>query len=70
MPRKKLNLADLTDQELMEKLRDDKALYQKLRFQHAVSPLENPMRLRQMRRDIARILTEITKRKKAAQSER
>ncbi|MCS6917378.1 MAG: 50S ribosomal protein L29 [Chitinophagales bacterium] len=68
MPRKKLNLADLTDQELQEKLRDDQLQYQKLRFHHAVSPIENPMRLRQLRRDIARIHTEITKRQKAAQS--
>lgn len=67
MPRKKLNLTDLTDQELLEKLQDDQMQYRKMRFHHAVSPIENPMRLRQLRRDIARIHTEISKRK-AAQS--
>ncbi len=62
MPKKKLNLLDLTDQELVEKLADSKLQYAKLKFNHAVSPIENPMRIRQLRRDIARILTEITRR--------
>ena len=65
MPTKKLNLKDLTDQELTEKLKDDSAQYVKMKFNHTVSQIESPTRIRQMRRDIARMKTEITKRKKA-----
>ncbi len=62
MAKKKLNLSDLTDQELVEKLGDSKVQYAKLKFSHAVSAIENPMRIRQLRRDIARIYTEISRR--------
>ncbi len=66
MPAKKLNLKELTDQELAEKLKDDRAQYTKLQFNHTVSQIESPTRIRQMRRDIARMKTEITKREKEA----
>jgi large subunit ribosomal protein L29 len=62
MAKKKIHLNDLTDAELNEKLRDDKAQFVRMKFNHAVSPIENPTRLRQLRRDIARIKTEITRR--------
>jgi large subunit ribosomal protein L29 len=32
----------------------------KLRFAHAVSPIENPMRIRESRKRIARLLTQLT----------
>ena len=66
MAKKKLNLKDLTDQELAEKLREDQAQYTKLHFNHAVSQIESPTRIRKMRRDIARIKTELTAREMAA----
>ena len=50
-------LNDLTREELRQKeteLRDE--LF-KLRFRQATTQLENPMRIRQIRRDIARIQT-------------
>jgi large subunit ribosomal protein L29 len=62
MAKKKLNLTDLTTQELQEKLVDEKTHYRKLRFNHVVTALENPMNLRSTRRDIARIQTELKKR--------
>jgi len=34
----------------------------KLEFAHAISPLENPMSIRGLRQDIARIKTELQKR--------
>lgn len=68
MAKKKIHLNDLTDQELSEKLKDDHAQYIRMKFNHAVSPIENPTRLRQLRRDIARIRTEITRRAKASQT--
>jgi large subunit ribosomal protein L29 len=66
--KKKINLKDLTDQEMAEKLRDDKGQYTRMKFNHAVSPIENPTRLRMLRRDIARIHTESVKRASAAKN--
>lgn len=62
MPKAKLNLHELSDKDLKEKLNTDKTQYQKLSFNHTVNPLENPKQLKELRRDIARINTEITKR--------
>ena len=36
--------------------------YNDLKMAHAISPLENPMQLRSLRRTVARIATELTKR--------
>jgi len=41
------------------KLEEDKQRLKKLEFAHAISPLENPMTIRSLRRDIARLSTEI-----------
>ncbi len=54
----------LSDQELEEKLFQEKDKLVKLKLQHAVSPIQNPMELRETRKTIARLLTEISKRKK------
>ncbi len=55
----------LTTEEIVEKLREEKALYTKMKFNHAVSPLENPNKLKTSKRLIARYLTELNARKKA-----
>lgn len=49
-------------------MQEEKANYVKYRMNHAVSPVDNPMKMRDMRRGIARIHTELTKRAKAEQS--
>ena len=54
----------LTTEEIVEKLREERSLYTKMKFNHAVSPLENPMKLKASRQLIARYLTELTARKK------
>ncbi len=48
----------LSDSDLLEKIKLTKANYHKLKIMHSVSPLENPMQLREMRKTIARLLTE------------
>lgn len=53
----------LTTEEIVEKLREERTLYTKMKFNHAVSPLENPMTLKASRRVIARYLTELNARK-------
>ncbi|MHB1277779.1 MAG: 50S ribosomal protein L29 [Bacteroidia bacterium] len=53
----------LTTEEIVEKLREERSLYTKIKFNHAVSPLENPMKLKASRQVIARYLTELNARK-------
>ena len=52
----------LSNEELKEQLIEQKKKYNELKMAHAVSPLENPIQLRSIRRSIARIATEITNR--------
>jgi len=61
----KEDIKDLTVQELHERVQDSQLKYKKARFNHAVSPLDNPVALREMRRDVARVKTELTVRTKA-----
>ena len=64
--KKGIELGDLSLQELQDKLSDERSTLHKLRFSHAVSPIENPMQLRFKRKEVARILTELRKREMAA----
>ncbi|RMD74531.1 MAG: 50S ribosomal protein L29 [Bacteroidetes bacterium] len=67
--KKFLELQGFTDEQLTAELEDLQAQYQRLKFDHAVKGLDNPMVLREMRRDIARLHTEIRRRQLAAMSE-
>jgi large subunit ribosomal protein L29 len=53
--RKKLR--EMSEEELMVKERDLQEDYFKLKFQHGVGQLENTGRLRQVRKDVARVMT-------------
>ncbi len=55
-------IKELSTTELREKLIEEKGKYFKLRTNHSISPVENPMRIRDARRTIARIHTELVKR--------
>ena len=50
-------IKDLTEKEREEKISDLREEYFNLKFQLAMGKIENPGRLKYMRRDIARILT-------------
>ena len=52
----------LSNEELKEQLVEQKMKYNELKMAHAVSPLENPIQIKSLRRSIARITTEITNR--------
>jgi large subunit ribosomal protein L29 len=56
----------LSDQELNEKITAEKADLNKMTLNHAISPVENPAKIRIARRNIAKMLTESSNRKKAA----
>jgi large subunit ribosomal protein L29 len=51
------DLRPLSDGELLEKDKELKEEIFNLRFQHATGQLDNTMRLRQVKRDIARVRT-------------
>ena len=49
----------MNEQDLKARLEEDKLRMKKLHFAHTISPLENPMTLRGLRREIARLKTEL-----------
>ena len=55
------SLQDMNVQDLQAKIQEDQLRLKKLEFAHAISPLENPMNIRALRRDIARIKTQLNK---------
>ena len=59
---KKSEIKQLSTAELQDKLGETKKSYADLNMAHAISPLENPIQLRNVRRSVARIATELTKR--------
>ena len=61
---KKEDIKDLSTDELRLRLEEEKALYSKMKMNHAISPIENPMKIRITRRGVAMIQTELTKRVK------
>ena len=54
---KATELREMTDVELAKQLKDLKAELFNLRFQLAVNQLDNPMRIKAVKKDIARIMT-------------
>ncbi len=61
-------LRDLSEKELVEKLKDLKEELFNLRFQSATGQLDNPMRIKEIKRDIARVKTAQNGRKSANQA--
>jgi large subunit ribosomal protein L29 len=56
------SLKDLSESDLKARIQEDELRIKKLEFAHAISPLENPMSVRSLRRDIARLKTELRRR--------
>ncbi len=52
--------------EIREKIEVEKNVYLKLKMNHAVSSLDNPLKLKYARKVIARLTTELTNRKKSS----
>ncbi len=63
------SLRNMTDEDLKNRINEDELRIKKLKFAHAVSPLENPMSIRQLRKELARTKTEFLKRKKGIKTE-
>lgn len=59
------SLKSMSVEDLKARVQEDELRLKKMEFAHAISPLENPMSIRQFRRDIARIKTELKQRELA-----
>ena len=59
---KQKEIKDLSVAELQEKLSQTKKTYADLKMAHSLSPIENPLQIRSVRRTVARLATELTKR--------
>jgi len=55
----------MSEADLKAKVQEDELRLKKLEFAHAISPLENPMSIRDLRKDVARLKTELRKRELA-----
>ena len=66
---KNSEILELSTEELVARISEERSTLTKLKFAHAVSAIENPTRITKVRKDIARLTTELTKRKSAAASE-
>jgi len=53
----------LSESDLKARISEDELRLKKLTFAHTISPLENPMNIRGLRREIARLKTELNKKK-------
>jgi large subunit ribosomal protein L29 len=54
-------LKDMSEADLKARIQEDELRLKKLEFAHAISPLENPMSIRSLRKDVARLKTELKK---------
>jgi large subunit ribosomal protein L29 len=59
---KQSEIKELSTTDLNEKLGAVRKNYSDLKMAHAITPMENPLQLRSLRRTVARIATELTKR--------
>ena len=55
-------IKELDTKDLVERLETEVARLQQMRLNHAITPLENPMLIRQAMKDIARMKTELRQR--------
>jgi len=55
-------LPSLSQSDIKSKIIEDELRLKKLQFAHGITPLENPMSIRELRKDIARLKTEFKKR--------
>ena len=56
-------LTDMPENELHELLVTEREKLVKMKMSHAVSPMENPLKIKFTRKTFARVMTEISKRR-------
>ncbi|MEY1638606.1 50S ribosomal protein L29 [Tenuifilum osseticum] len=60
---KAAEIREFTDKEILERIELEKTNLLKLRLNHSISPLDNPMKIKETRRNIARLKTVLNQRK-------
>ncbi|HET6721174.1 MAG TPA: 50S ribosomal protein L29 [Chitinophagaceae bacterium] len=55
------SIHSLNEADLVARIKEDELRLKKIKFAHTISPLENPVSIRGLRRDIARLKTELKK---------
>jgi len=59
---KNSEIRSLSTEEVKSKIAETVELVEKLKFANAVSPIDNPMKIRNIKKDIARLKTELSNR--------
>lgn len=59
---KNSEIKELTTGELMERVEAERAALTRMKINHTITPLENPMQIKTTRRTVSRMLTELRKR--------
>ena len=67
---KSSEIKELTLTELQERLESEESMMVRMKMNHAVSPLDNPNKIVETRRDIARLKTEVRARQIQEKSEK
>ena len=62
----KKSIQTLSVEDLTARIGEDEMRLKKLEFAHALSPLENPMSIRILRKELARLKTELKKKQLGA----
>jgi large subunit ribosomal protein L29 len=65
---KQAQIQELSISELKDRISEDTQLLAKLVFNHTVSAIENPLKIREVRRGVARLKTDLKKRELAQNS--
>jgi large subunit ribosomal protein L29 len=60
-------IRELTDNELRERELTERETLVRMRLNHAITPLDNPLQIKEVRRTIARLVTEIRARENKQQ---
>jgi large subunit ribosomal protein L29 len=55
------SIQGLNESDLKARIQEDELRLKKLKFAHSISPLESPVSIRNLRRDISRLKTELKK---------
>jgi large subunit ribosomal protein L29 len=63
---KTTEIRELSVKEIEERIENEKILIFRLKMNHAISPLDNPMKIRDTRRNIARLETILRQKKNVA----
>lgn len=57
---KKVDIKNMSADDLKNQLKEVQAQYSRMKLAHKISPIENPIQIRELRKTIARINTEMS----------